>query len=204
MRELPILMNGDMVRAIIDGTKTQTRRPVKAHDGFGDIASIIHADYHSIFGPDAWIASNGTVLPYTQTAIKPPYRKGDTLWVRETWRLFDAVDECGHSDAPCGCPRHGAPLYKASNDDGESKWRPSIHMPRWAARIFLTVKSVRVERVQDISESDCLAEGLTNGDRYECCHDEFRTLWDSIYAPRGLGWAANPWVWVTEFTVAKR
>lgn len=216
--ERPILFSGPMVQAILEGRKTQTRRVVKPVDRLGDIKSITHADYHSVFGGDAWIAANGTTPPYLSTRIECPYgKKGDRLWVRETWRLFDAIKECECLETPCGCPKTGTPLYKASHDDGESKWKPSIHMPRAISRILLEITDIRAERLQDISEDDAVAEGAIldcSRDSERCaleyCKNEvscphitriggFRQRWDSINAKRGYGWAKNPWVWVVEF-----
>src|SRR5690606_13727332 len=83
---------------------------------------------------------------------------GDLIYVRETFRRFDSSNECGCSDAPCGCPRTGTPIYFSDCSCSESKWTPSIHMPRWASRLTLKVTGVRVERVQDISKADAEAE----------------------------------------------
>jgi len=146
------------------------------------------------------------------------------LWVREAWRpLWDDADKPGGLG---DCVQYRADMSKRKPllkdigfDDGmkfdemcdescpEPRWRPSIHMPRWARRITLEVTGIRVERVQDISVADCIAEGIApvrklcpgfNG--YE--HGEiidFRCLWDSINAARGYGWKVNPWVWVISF-----
>jgi hypothetical protein len=140
------------------------------------------------------------------TSLESPYGKpGDELWVRETWQ----------NTGPEISEYPGA-VYRATDPDWETMtgwtWRPSIHMPRWAARLFLTVKAVRVERLQDISEGDAEAEGaepgcLTCGENClyrggcgncrPCYRDSFVYLWQSIYGEDS--WAANPWVWVVEF-----
>jgi len=139
---------------------------------------------------------------------------GDLLYVRETWRCE------GHGE-------HGqfTIRYRADNETNGvkvvyeysymDKWRPSIHMPKWAARTWLRVTGVRVERVQDITEEDCIAEGIISltppGYRYKVDGKVFSTgrlafaaLWDSIYDKRGLGWDVNPWVWVTSYEVIER
>ena len=194
MSEKPILFSTDMVKAIMDGRKTMTRRVIKPQP------ERIAPDSKNRL-PLAFLA-DGTKW------IKPPYQPGDVLWVRETW----AVD-----DNPACVPQY---IYKA--DDGfypEGGWRPSIHMPREAARLFLTVKEVRVEGLQDITEEDVKAEGIKSywaephrddppfigaakeigADLCQTRHIAFKQLWDSIYAKKGHGWEASPYVWVTSF-----
>lgn len=195
----PILFNTEMVQAIMAGLKTQTRRLVKNQYG-------IHPRRNNI-GWLGWDDGHGY-------RMKPPCEAGDILWVRET---FDNV-EAGH-------PWH----YKADGDLRPKSWKgehwmPSIHMPKEAARIFLRVKDVRVERLQEMSEDDCMAEGIReftkdgklfkyatqSGDMPTIPWQDmpvtpgraFATLWDSTIKPADLdtyGWAANPWVWVIEF-----
>lgn len=174
MKERPILFSTPMVRALLAGTKTQTRRVIKK---------------------------------YTPLAACPYGKKGDKLWVRETWS-HDAptLEECRsrHEDIMTGgsCVSYG-PYYKASEENPETlKWKPSIFMPRWASRITLRLTDVRIERVQDITNSEALAEGtpdlrtMENGwDMRDC----FRELWDSISKKRGYGWDKNPLVWVLQF-----
>ena len=172
MKERPILFNGPMVRAILDGRKTQTRRVVKPqpetkpHNGVDDKWFSEYSDIKNL-----------GFLKHTCPFGQP----GDRLWVREAFTEY---------------PQKGL-LYKA---DGCNKklgvwwgWRPSIHMPRRASRIKLEVTDVRVERLQNISEEDIYAEGIDTNS-----HD-FMELWDSINAKRGHGWDANPFVWVVEF-----
>ncbi len=200
-REIPIIFNGDMVRAILADQKTQTRRPVKVQPhGVG--SWVKHGD--------KWAFPN--VNPYC-SARCPFGQPGDLLWVRETWNWFDPVeipvDRIGKRAPFTGCQGRRliewCAAYAADGeiyhpaDGAKALWRPSIHMPRWASRILLRVTSVRVERVQDISERDAWAEGC------EGCDDDvtggstgfggFAELWDSIYG----NWDANPWVWVIEF-----
>lgn len=170
-----------MVRAILEGCKTQTRRIVKPqpieHNGVCEYGPAIAGSMHALH---QWMISN-----------KCPYGKpGDRLWVRETWGKvhYEGVDPD---------PTY---FYRADETDPEKnaliRWRPSIHMPRWASRIILEVVSVRVERLQGISEEDAKAEGIPE----ECANisiDTFAALWQSINGPGS--WEANPWVWVVEF-----
>lgn len=183
----PILFNAQMVRAILDGRKTQTRRIVKPQPiGFTG-RNFIFADDEC---PKKWEQCDNFVA----TA---QYHSGDILYVRETW------SELKHPD---GSRRY---VYKASDEypfgeDGyivKFRWRPSIHMPREAARLFLLVTDVRVERLWDISSEDVYAEGTDNRP-WAATRDAFRRLWDSTIkkADRDrYGWDANPWVWVISF-----
>lgn len=207
-RERPILFSGDMVRAILDGRKTQTRRPVKPQPESSGFQGMTWAELG---------ACNK----------KPFGRIGDRLYVRETWTTTSYNNLCHESDSEV--------VYKADGQPWEEyegwRWRPSIHMPRWASRITLEVTGVRVERVQDTSFEDMCAEGLLKWvssvgrgnlgkirpdpelpyKEYESpveqlaneLESEMRycwaALWDSLYAKRGLGWDANPWAWVCEF-----
>lgn len=189
----PILFSGPMIRAILAGQKTQTRRVVK------------------LVGPDAIEErDDGSLWPYCVTWAhgddgEPwyacPYGEpGDRLWVRETWAQEDARDlGLGASQT----------LYRATASDAEAalvqRWRPSIHMPRWASRLTLEVTSVRVERLQDITEDDARAEGaaaepseaLADSPVGLSAREAFADLWASINGP--ASWAANPWVWVVGF-----
>lgn len=201
MKNRPILFNGEMVRALLDGHKTVTRRAIKNIDNttrfieLEENPSVIASDKHGteypkeIKGLYACFASDTDVFPL----VKAPYRPGDILYVRETFFRFDG----------------GGYAYKAeSNARSEKirqelgyKWRPSIHMPKKAARIFLRVTDVRVERLQDIlndppgPNNQVVREGCT----YGC---DFISTWENTIKPadRALyGWEANPWVWVIEF-----
>jgi hypothetical protein len=202
MKERPILFNGEMVRAILEGRKTQTRRVVQ-HPTIGSVARV-----NSYRGSSAFdlIMSNdeGTVIPC-------PYGKpGDRLWVRETFcqKLDDddmfVYNADGNLDASCCYYR--ADLIDVDFPAGGG-WSPSIHMPRWASRITLEITGVRVERLNEISDDDAFAEGvLPNwaGPRSGFSIKNpapsgaaFADLWESINGPGS--WAANPWVWVVEF-----
>jgi len=163
MKERPILFSGPMVRAILEGRKTQTRRIVKPQP----------------LRDRGVMAFNDGEHPQ----MRCPYGKpGDRLWVRETW---------------CPDVEPYTFRYKADGDEPLERWRPSIHIPRWASRITLEVVSVRVERLQNISEDDALAEGITLVERGTSPVDQFNKLWESINGPGS--WEANPWVWVVEF-----
>ena len=182
MNEKPILFNGEMVRAILGGRKTQTRRVVKDQ---GRVPTVLQSDGNRLLPKH---------VPDWFTDYCPYGGHGDRLWVREThWRA--------EGEGTGGKVRFLQ--YKATSPDDPplgDRWRPSIHMPRWASRITLEVTGVRVERVQDISNEDVHAEGFAPwGDKYL----SFADLWDSINANRGYGWDANPWVWVVEFKVSK-
>ncbi|WP_288496955.1 hypothetical protein [uncultured Acinetobacter sp.] len=217
--ERPILFNTTMVQAILEGSKTQTRRIVKSR-------IVIEQAEFELGNRPAVLHSEPSLQHYVDNDC--PYGQvGDFLWVRETFRLFDS-DECPHSDFPCGCPSWGTPLYRASHDcfDGE-KWTPSIHMPRSASRILLEIIHVRIERLNDISSEDAKAEGVEqfivqdnvpDGDSWvradrlmwkgyknkerayrETAIESFKSLWQEINGSDS--WAANPWVWVVEFKV---
>lgn len=230
MTERPILFSAPMVRAILDGTKTQTRRIVKPQprDEWRPVVSHYHPtiiDRHGDEAPgqEVYGASDeveGRKCPYGQP--------GDRLWVRETWAahwMYNDVPPSAARSERCDLQRtdnrwfsadNGGPSQHGLEPDGlRGRWRPSIHMPRWASRITLEVTGVRVERLQDISEADAVAEGIERAeDFFGCpcwkCYGEdadavapddpvgsYQSLWESI---NGAGsWAANPWVWVVEF-----
>jgi hypothetical protein len=193
VKEHPILFSAPMVRAILEGRKTMTRRVVK------QFPRVNYRWGRWILEPqcERWMA---TVVPdghyqydaSGQIKARCPYgQPGDRLWVRETWAA-DAGDILFRADLD-------------TEDSNPIKWRPSIFMPRSASRLLLEVTAVRVERVQDISEEDAKDEGVTLIDGNPLRHDgldyssEFTGLWDSINAKRGYGWDSNPWVWVVSF-----
>lgn len=192
MKERPILFSAPMVRAILGGTKTQTRRIIKPQPE----ARWNHVGGSAFCtgGHDRGDDCDGDVV------LSCPYGQlGDRLWVRETW-----------AKQP-----NGQAIYCADlNSDGVSRWaatwKPSIHMPRWASRILLEIVSVRVERLQDISEDDAQAEGIAYSERFcgYCIgeaehfnsHDprqSYFSLWEAINGAGSV--IANPWVWVVEF-----
>ena len=212
MTERPILFSAEMVRAILEGQKTQTRRKMKPAKAKR---------------PKRWLiddaAVNGLVCPYGQP--------GDMLWVRETWAHYQTVNHVWRSEGRAFDEvSDGLAGYRADGHDSiedfrahvrlmsgcdlehviinGDRWRPSIHMPRWASRITLRITDVRVERLQDISEDDARAEGcepvgwIDETDVGMSSYREgFTRLWNTI---NGVGaWEANPWVWVIEFERVK-
>ena len=195
MRERPILFSGSMVRAILEGRKTQTRRVYKPRNGFPR--------------PDGEILPDGTGSQWTEWGTSPYGAPGDRLYVREAHAIVPAT---AYAQSPGVDYRRSPDGYEwAVYREGwtrcrPGRWRPSIHMPRWASRILLEVTEVRVERVQEISEEDAQAEGIPErspvpgpGAQVGYARAAFRELWDSINADRGHGWDANPWVWVVTF-----
>ena len=206
----PILFNTEMVRAILDGRKSCTRRIVK-----GFIPNNAVWGY-TAFTPKGCISCRGTFADgYGEKFFKPPYQPGDILYIRETWERFECWncdgDERGNCpkepkksvlDNTCGCY-----MYRATDEiSGDAKWHPSIHMPKEAARIWLKVVDVRVERLQDIDGKGCVKEGIEEeplkyvGDEF--VKGIFHDLWDSTIKKSDLdryGWNANPYVFVIEF-----
>lgn len=216
----PILFNTEMVRAILDGRKSCTRRLVK-----NDVEAVLNSPYHKAHPEveDKQIISK---------LCNPPYQPGDILYIRETWAWCPCWD-CGLDVEETGCgheqeqkyndekKEHGCYIYRASCADNEypsvDTWHPSIHMPKEVARIWLKVTNVRVERLQEITEDGCIAEGIYPSNCRGCnatfgCDtcphegydevDEFADLWNSTIKKSDFdcyGWDANPWVWVIEF-----
>lgn len=194
MKERPIIFSSPMVRALLAGTKTQTRRVVKRHSS--DCIGWFDA------GGGNWrqrfLAADGS--PYLKSwSDRCPYgQPGDRLWVREAWRITgespeDTLDMFDRDDVQ----------YRADDDQSYiDKYRPSIHMPRRFSRITLEVTAVRVERLQDISVTDAMAEGVVKvnlrglGPCMEWRY-AYEDLWTNINGPGS--WDANPWVWVIEF-----
>lgn len=205
IKERPILFSAPMVRAILDGRKTVTRRPVK---GLSTSFAVTTAADESPL--------NGVCWKVGGPIIRCPYGKpGDRLYVRETCFINDYREAGVPVDERASCEIH----YRADGNpdfEGEEeliRWRPSIHMPRWACRILLEITDVRVERLQDISEEQALEEGVRLytdhaelGDWYHVDgiktysaspRKSFELLWSSINGADS--WKANPWVWIVEF-----
>jgi len=187
MKETPIIMSGDHPK-ILDGIKAMTRRTW----GLEKVNE----------SPDDWEieAQNGATWVFRNKAswvrvfCKCPYGQvGDMLWVRETWATYASRNRWKpsllHPDEPI--------FYKASEEyPHQYVWRPSIFMPRWASRITLEITEVRVERLQEISREDSLAEGVSWQDYKQDYKWAFAKLWDSLNAKRGYSWEVNPWAWV--------
>lgn len=209
----PILFNTEMVRAIMDGRKTCTRRMVKPQPDekhtyqLGIVTDSTEKKEVGCFG--FGINEYGGSIQY----VKPQYQPGDILYVRETWERFECRncegDERGNCskepkksvlDKTCGCY-----MYRATDEiSGDAKWHPSIHMPKEAARIWLKVTNVRVERLQEISGEDLIREGidLFQSNYVRVAFDEFENIWNSTIKKSDLdryGWDVDPWIWVIEF-----
>ena len=188
----PILFNTDMVQAILEGRKTVTRRVVNGVPAAADKLLFRCGEYVP------WVLNAGMQIG---DAIKPPYKTGDILYVRETWRLNNPAGDFKYNnriaDLTYRADLH-TEIIKITQEMEKylsNKWRPSIHMPKEAARIFLRVTNVRVERLQEITDEQVTAEGAN-------WSEWFADVWDSTIKPADrdkYGWAADPWVWVLEF-----
>ena len=215
MKERYLLAHQHEVQSILAGRQSQFRRVIKPQPEGADYWTVIHVmGLRDSFYPNTTKATPARLAcPYGQS--------GDMLWVRETWRVNRTYDDLPPRlvyDAMGGDVAYCVD-YRADGQDVAwgGRWRPSIHMPRWASRLTLRVTAVRVEQVQVITYSDALAEGCPT----PSLHDEipplrdgdgkivrpglvgpvawFANLWDSINAKRGYGWDTNRWVWVVEF-----
>lgn len=199
MKEYPIIFTIEMVREILSGNKTQTRRVIRPQPG-----DLIRWNPILLNGYGGWTDEHGKPMPCPYGDV------GDRLWVRETWRC-EELDENGLDGVlyaadghfePIPNTQEAADLWIKANRQGR-KWRPSIFMPKWASRISLEVVSVSVQGIQQISEMDAQAEGIhlysEDIDLVNSYADKYRFLWDDLNARRGFGWIVNPWVWVIEF-----
>jgi hypothetical protein len=195
MKERPILFSGEMVVAILEGRKTQTRRVIKLRD-FNANTQIPWGgewEYRDARG-NWWDVSTKRLIE----KFCPYGKQGDRLWVRETFGL---------QLEPCEDYPKGYVIYKADGGDfqyegGGSAWTPSIFMPRWASRITLDILSVRVERLQNISCVDSMAEGSPDGANPQVW---FTNEWDTVNFNRPeYWWSSNPWVWAIEFKVVEK
>lgn len=199
-RVLPILFNTEMVRAIMDGRKTVTRRKVDKDISYRfDVENdgkniVVYIDQ----------ATGDSYRPEKMCR----YQKGDILYVRETWKYVYDVDDADHIIENTGryvyCADDDMPFNYWVDADGSYRdrmpWSPSIHMPKEAARIWLKVTNVRVERLQDIDTHGCQREGIDV--TRNAVFKRFSTLWEATLKKKDLdiyGWKANPWVWVIEF-----
>jgi len=202
MTERGMIFNAEMVRSLLDGMKTQTRRIVKGTDG-----AVKFCKEWDINGEEIFVVlgeKDRTGMNPVLGAISCPFGAvGDRIWVRETWARYN-IDQNSHDIA-----------YRATTPEDwpeDGRWRPSIHMPRWASRILLEITDVRVERLNAISEEDATAEGvppaggllpdypgtfLTPKGDFATAKVAFQRLWESIYGEES--WKANGWVWVISF-----
>ena len=205
----PILFNTDMVRAILANEKTQTRRIVKPNYKDDEYCLRVVTNQHTGEKYLEKLDEDEDPFPNPRFVFSP-YEIGDILWVRETW---STTDKCGlYPNWPIDGIHY---MYKADDPDcsaaKESRWYPSIHMPKQAARIFLRVKEVRVERLQSITSYGCVKEGISKDILYalkeRMTKGIFATLWESTIKKADLpkyGWDANPLVWVIEFERCKK
>lgn len=195
MSEKPILFSTEMVRAILDGRKTMTRRIAKdsmvQSIPWDEINYSMNTTPHKHNNGKFYIELQQEVDNTRHYEIKPPYQPSDILWVRETWWEYGGGYHYAADYSLCG--------KQLSNG---VKLRPSIHMPRTAARLFIRVKNIRVERVQDIIWEDARREGLDVAEFDLTARDAFAELWNTTIKKQSLDcyrWDSNPWVWVIEF-----
>ena len=200
----PILFSGAMVRAILDGTKTQTRRVIKPQPSSCNL--VLHDGEDQPRHTDSW---------FEEGKKRSPYQPGDRLWVKEAWAKVPATAYHYDESIPHRVLDEDGykwwAIYKEGWERSSNGWKSPRFMPRWASRIELEIVSVRVERLNDISSRDCFAEGachlpvevaLAPGNRHSVGNHhaalyQYSQLWESI---NGKGsWALNPWVWVVEF-----
>lgn len=201
MKERPIPFIGPMVRAILDGRKTQTRRVVTVNRGRKKIRPTepYEFDHDGVLMVEDECGETHAFADYYPC----PYGKpGDRLWVRETWSIPSNEPLNGRT-VPTEDVRYAASSYAVDIQNPANRWRPSIHMPRWASRLLLEITDVRVQRVQDISEADAEAEGVlpvhSNMGDTASYIGGFYFIWGDINEKRGFGWNANPWVWTITF-----
>lgn len=216
MTERPILFSGAMVKAILDDRKTQTRRVVKRQTDAKD---------QEVKVENGWLMYRRAGLGWWNDQQCPYGHPGGRLWVRETWQYNNWTEDgypfigyradgtrllCDHYAEEWGerIENIWAELSKPENYNidqraADRRWRPAIHMPRWACRQVLEITDVRVERLRAISDDDAKAEGVLcdmPGHGADCGpRGLYAQLWDSINAKRGFGWDKNPWVWVVVF-----
>lgn len=198
MKERPILFSGPMVRALLDGSKTQTRRVVKPQPDTRpgmNCTRLVFKDRKGAPLLDEALEAD----PRLYVSLCPYGQPGDKLWVRESFihnaAEYEPMMSMTHPLVP-------AETFYMADHNGDARglgWKPSIHMPRALSRITLEITGVRVERLQDISDADSLAEGVdrTNTSIPGYAKERYCQLWESINGPDS--WDANPWVWVVEF-----
>jgi len=176
-----ILFKQPMIKAIINGSKTQTRRVIKPQP-----------------------ASDETMSSGFSLLFHPRYRVGEVVYIKEAWATYRANDDWTIPQIP----KTATVFYKLDDPDGFSpigKWRSPLFMPAWAARYFIKITDVRTERLEEITEDDAQSEGVTRPPNYSLTphyQQWFRVLWDTINKQKGYGWDDNPWVWVYCFELA--
>lgn len=201
MADRPIIFSAPMIHALLDGRKTQTRRVLRPQP------SARPELHEPMSDEDAyWAVFDGDEIAHR---VQVPYAPGDRLWVREGHAMVPATayrmsEGVAQNADPKDCDR--ACIYREGWDrsNGGFRWRSPIHMPRWASRLTLTVTDVRVQRLQEISEADAMAEGAQPQatEVLRTYREAFSELWNSIHGPGA--WYANPWVAAISFTVERR
>ena len=186
MKERPIIFSSEMVKAILDGRKTQTRRPCKFQDA---------ENYYINHSTGAWQCH--TIFDDKLYQVKCPYAIGNRLWVRETWGIYSGGED---GDLIPGTIPSSSLVYRATDDMGDLKgWKPSLFMPRWASRITLEIVDVKVERLRDMSEHDAIKQSFSPQEN-SLALAYFIQYWNSLYTKKPeYQWEANPWAWVIEF-----
>ena len=221
----PILFNTDMVRATLDGRKMVTRRLIKVpphyphfykiHDNTdGRITGTKNELFAGFYNNEQIFYINGE-KHIDAVYYKAPCKPGDILYVRETWHKY--TKRVGTGERCHMADFYGYKASIANSEDAEERWKPSIHMPKEAARIWLKVTDIRVERLQDITEEQAKSEGFepimsTKGSSFYTSWqgpsvENFKYFWNSTIKKKDLplyGWNANPWVWVIEFEQCKK
>lgn len=220
MTDRPILFSAPMIRALLEGRKTQTRRILSPRN-----VSVMgqmwgrNSPWSGLRFAEAESRGDTLAVPFWHPndppvptedcgvyRLYPIWQPGDRLWVREAFAIVGSVDPGWTLYRANGyeaeCARHG--FDKPYPDESLASWRPSIHMPRWASRLTLLVTDVRVQRLQEISSADAIAEGCppyANSATIDCDtsnpRDDFKRLWNSIHGPDA--WDANPWVAAISF-----
>lgn len=224
MKERGMIFNGEMVRAILDGRKTQTRRIMKVQPEHSELGlrRVVESKNGIDDGKYFWSQSDATGLKSRSKPFACPFGTvGDRIWVREAFRVHSRATDVATlvykaSERNSWTEQtHRVPVAVCNKPATPEKWTPSLHMPRWASRILLEITDVRVERLNAISEEDARAEGIIDGGCLNCgepepcgcanpepdATDAFSYLWQSIYGQEN--WNANPWVWVIEFKRVK-
>jgi len=199
MKTFRLLFSDDMARAIVSGRKTVTRRPVKGADGYAVApCHFSSTGFASVDQLGGWCICTREVTP--------PCAPGDILIGRECWGWASWYDGANREGVEYRADGARVAMERGDDPDIRAGWRPSIHMPDWAARIRRRVVSVTVERLQDISEADAVREGFEaiaspagHPTRPISARDMFGAAWNGIYATKGLAWPVNPWVWRIEF-----
>lgn len=202
MRERPIIFNTRNVRAILDGRKIQTRRVIKIQEDWWN-----YVIPHSGGGWRATEADPNLSPECVNRGFNCPYGQvGDKLWVRESFKIFSLGGIGNNEELTISYKALGGLRTKKTNEI-KARWQnwrfdkytPSIFMPQWASRLTLEILNIRVERLQEITMKDCLAEGFVGDITNGTPKGKFMNLWDSINIKRGYGFDKNPWVWVIEF-----